>query len=477
MFERRDVWTLSNENPWHPILEWYARAVRDLQSRDGTTFEDPTCWRYFAEVHGADLPEGNWPAGVKWDECQHGSWYFLPWHRIYLYHFESTLRRRIIALGGPADWALPYWNYSDASNPDALRLPPAFTATTMSDGTANPLRIEERVPELNNGASINPAAVSLQVLTNERRFSVNGAGGFGGPATGWHHDGGIVGALEGVPHGAVHMEVGGVNPPGFMSSFVTAGRDPIFWLHHSNIDRLWQVWLDMAGGRTNPAQGAWLGMKFTIGSGANVTTLQVQDVVDSTAPPLQYRYTKIGVPGMLAASAASSPVKTMSTGAFMEDVPPEMLGATAGPIPLGAQRTHVVVPVTAPHSASAGLLSLNAEPHVYVKVENVTGTRPSAGMYRVYLNLPTTPNAGDHAERQIGEVSTFGVPEASQVGRRHDGSGLTFSFDVSELASRLKAAGEWNEEEVHVTFDPVPDAAGRVHEGDVSAGRVSVYHE
>ena len=36
-------------------------------------------------------------------------------------------------------------------------------------------------------------------------------------------------------------------PDGFMRSPATAGRDPIFWLHHANIDRLWEVWLSLDG--------------------------------------------------------------------------------------------------------------------------------------------------------------------------------------------------------------------------------------
>jgi len=29
-----------------------------------------------------------------WSECQHGSWYFLPWHRGYLIAFEASFAMR-----------------------------------------------------------------------------------------------------------------------------------------------------------------------------------------------------------------------------------------------------------------------------------------------------------------------------------------------------------------------------------------------
>src|SRR5215210_5054408 len=43
--------------------------------------------------------------------------------------------------------------------------------------------------------------------------------------------------LEGIVHNAVHVWVGGS-----MGSVPTATADPLFWMHHANIDRLWWVW-------------------------------------------------------------------------------------------------------------------------------------------------------------------------------------------------------------------------------------------
>ena len=74
-------------------------------------------------MHGSvDAP----PPGATWNECQHASWYFLPWHRMYLYYFERIVRAAALAAGAPDDWALPYWNYDRAF--PANTLPPAFRA-------------------------------------------------------------------------------------------------------------------------------------------------------------------------------------------------------------------------------------------------------------------------------------------------------------------------------------------------------------
>src|SRR5262249_25604464 len=139
---------------------------------------DPTSWRYQAAVHDYNRPNDPnakpndplpAPADQKtfWAQCQHGSWYFLPWHRMYLAYFEQVIAATVRKLGGPADWALPYWNYSDSANPNAKKLPPAFRAPTTPDGKPNPLRIASRLRG-NSGKDVTTnGGVSLNCLTDQ----------------------------------------------------------------------------------------------------------------------------------------------------------------------------------------------------------------------------------------------------------------------------------------------------------------------
>src|SRR5215469_9594873 len=155
---RRDVWKLAT---WDPIILWYAKGIAEMQTRP---IADPTSWRYQAAIHDysrADdplaKPTDKLPTDQAkyWARCQHGSWFFLPWHRLYLGFFEQIVRAAIQKLGGPHhNWALPYWNYSDKSNPKALQLPPAFFAPKLPDGSPNPLLVTERSAGLNSGGSL-----------------------------------------------------------------------------------------------------------------------------------------------------------------------------------------------------------------------------------------------------------------------------------------------------------------------------------
>jgi tyrosinase len=248
---------------WDPLLLWYAKAVGAMKNRPIT---DPTSWKYQAAIHGFSLNPQllagvHWKQWTKnqtlpkaqeqatfWAQCQHGTWYFLPWHRMYLGFFEEIVRKTVADLGGPADWALPYWNYNQGLA--SGKLPVAFTQTKLPDGSANPL-LEPMRDAGNNGQPFLPASdVSLKAAFQDHQFAspTNGAAaGFGGPVTNFHHSGGSHGALESKPHDLVHVDVGGLmGDPG------TAAYDPIFWLHHANIDRLWEVWLKAAAVNKNP---------------------------------------------------------------------------------------------------------------------------------------------------------------------------------------------------------------------------------
>lgn len=483
MFERSDIWELSKQDPWHPIIEWYARAITALQDRDGADFSDPTCWRYLAAIHDTDIPRSQWPRGATWSECQHSSWFFLPWHRIYLYYFERVVRQAVADLGGPSDWALPYWNYSDPRRPNVRKLPPAFLEEQLRSGEPNPLFVTERKLSIKQGGELAPEAVDTGAAMAEPHFTGPASAriaGFGGPVTGWNHGGGAVGSLENTPHGDVHLGVGGIQPPGWMSRFQTAGRDPVFWLHHANIDRLWEVWLRQGGGRANPTQTPWLGMKFTIGGSASAVTLTVREVLDTTQSPLTYEYSHVSPPvpaPQVVLAARPGILAEREERPVPQDRFPEMVGASENRVSLTSQPTEVKVAINRPAGPSLlAEVEHHAQPRkVYLKIENVKGRELAAPSYRVYVNLPPGADPAAHEDRRAGQVSMFGVMEASDGNEEHSGSGLTFSFDITGLAQRLQAAGDWNPEQLRVTFAPTGDEAAQ--DGDVSAGRVSLFYE
>jgi tyrosinase len=469
VLNRQDVWVLSTEAVWHPTIEWYARAVGAMQQRDTSDLGDPTSWAHLAAIHGTALPKDRWPRGAKLHECQHSSWFFLPWHRIYLHHFEKIVRATVTELGGPPDWSLPFWDYSDQARPDVRKLPPAFRRKTLPGGGRNPLYVVERRDSVNAGKAMDPADTNIEVAFADIAFTEpDTTPGFGGPVTDWWHGGGPVGSLELAPHGSVHMAVGGSNPPGRMSRFDTAATDPIFWLHHANIDRLWDTWLARGAGRANPTAAKWVNKRFSMGTGVWRTELAVKDVLDTTNAVLRYRYDGVRRPAPRRRSPAlvgAEPPRVRR--------PAKLGGATDRPVPLSATTTAVDVPVQQPATRRRGIAAATPQ-RVFLKLEHVTGTSLAARAYNVFVNLKVGVDP-EKQDRRAGRVSMFGVMEASNADEAHAGSGLTFSFEITDLVRRLEADNDWDPANLRVMFIPVMDGGESTGAGDVTVGRVSVY--
>ena len=114
----------------------------------------------------------------------------------------------MVALGGPNDWALPYWNYFKQDG-----LPPAFASANWPDGTGdNPLFVEQRYGPNGDGNVFVPLSdVNMNALGEPDFEGVasGGSPGFGGVGTGFEHGGRTHGAIETQPHDWVHGLVGG----------------------------------------------------------------------------------------------------------------------------------------------------------------------------------------------------------------------------------------------------------------------------
>ena len=106
-FVRKEIRSLGAT--WNDTTLWYATAVGKLKER---SFTDPTSWWFLAAIHGFhpvvwtefgfmddQTPMPTPDRLALWSQCQHQTWYFLPWHRGYLYAFEEIVRSVVVAEG------------------------------------------------------------------------------------------------------------------------------------------------------------------------------------------------------------------------------------------------------------------------------------------------------------------------------------------------------------------------------------------
>jgi hypothetical protein len=172
---------------------------------------------------------------------------FGPWHRELLKLYEAELA----AVAGDPDLTLPYWDWTKDRSTADPGFP--FVADFLGgDGAGNP---NDRVTTGDfAGLPLNCDEEGFGYL--RRHFGIDGPGlptspdvrgalalttydsspwNLNSPATSFRNTlEGWVGT--GQIHNAVHRWVNGSMQPG------SSPNDPVFFLHHCNIDRLWSVW-------------------------------------------------------------------------------------------------------------------------------------------------------------------------------------------------------------------------------------------
>ena len=191
---------------------------------------------------------------------------FCPWHRQFVLLFERDLRNIV----GDPNWALPYWDWAaDSALPDPTAAPvwgndfaggngdpnnnnlvatgpfafgPANPNSWRAvDGNGNPLGGLQRAFGADPQGNTLPAVADVSALvtadpsvqpydsapwdmTNHSSFR-NTLEGFNDPNQ--------------IPqlHNRVHVWAGG-----HMAQVPLAPNDPVFFVHHCNIDRIWASW-------------------------------------------------------------------------------------------------------------------------------------------------------------------------------------------------------------------------------------------
>lgn len=264
-----------------------------------------------------------------------------------------------------------------------------------------------------------------------------------------------------------------------MSSFNTAALDPIFWLHHANIDRLWELWRRQDATHTDPIEGLWLtGAPFTFhDSDRSPVTITASQMVDIQSPLLNYDYE--GLPARVGAALGAAP----SIGVAMRESRPipEMVGASSTRITLGGQPSIVSLTASAPQGPAASPPGGAAATHsVHLVLENVKALDYPVESYGVYVNVREGDRAEDHPELLAGILPGFGLVEASRPDNEHGGgSGLNHSFDITPIVEDLASRSLWNPAELRVSFVPVRSEGDRVpgtETAPVQVGRVSLYY-
>ena len=226
-------------------------ALRDAYTKmQGLASHDNRSWIYWGEYHGFNRYDcwhhsTTGPAQGTPNETDYPYDLFLPWHRAYLHHFDHVVREH------NPDAIQPWWDWTAGGIPSAYA--EGADSNPLASGPApdtpdEPARQTRRFPgdpqqlpswtEPRDEDGTELLAIDdLLKLPSFVDFSQQ---------------------LQNI-HDFVHPWVGGTDPNdpnvgGDMGTIPRAAFDPIFYAHHTMVDRLWYLWQLKHGTANIPAQ-------------------------------------------------------------------------------------------------------------------------------------------------------------------------------------------------------------------------------
>ncbi|MEM9337660.1 MAG: tyrosinase family protein [Bacteroidota bacterium] len=374
-------------------LSWYYQGAIHLTP--DSVIDNRLCPQYQRMADAASFP--------GWRGCTHDAEemsrpHFLTWHRLYIWYYEKIVRK----LSGKEDFALPYWEYTNAQ----YRVMPEIFRDSASS-----LFVAARLDSLNLGHPIredfnfhlDPTHVFENV--SYKQFNV---------------------ALDDTPHGPMHGYIGGsksaetmyndvfqADSMGYMASLSTAGFDPVFFVHHANIDYLWEVWNQSENGAA-PIYDSLNAVHWDYiffdenGEKVQLTTRQVLDTIYK----LDYRYDIL----------ERKELEWVTN----EVIPDSLLWINAFDQVLDKSNNRFAVESDKASSTFSMLGDLQPGQRLVMHV-NVSFSEAPISTYNVFLNL----NETNKEESYAGGMSFFGAKEHLAM---MDMASMfkTFEYDVTD---------------------------------------------
>ncbi len=419
---RQDIKAL---DPNGPEITNLRNAFRVLEARTQTNPQDPTGWLAQANIHR--------------NGCTHANWWFFPWHRAYLYCFEQILR----AAAGDPTLTIPYWDWSD---PDTRAIPGPFWTQYLYRVARGPgIGPTSPVPD----EYVDPVSVIAPIL------DVGDFATFGGAAATAPLQQAGAGWLEGSPHNNVHSWVGGA-----MGIVAWSAQDPLFWLHHANVDRLWTAW-DAQHPNAYPTDSTWLDQPFPFFAvDGQAVTITPSQVLTTTALNYRYDTQAAAAPAPVAASERAAP-RARGVRVRVESTPPR---AAIGAAPV----TVTVAPSQAFHPHVSRILDAARAKAprpgtIQMAIEGIqVPSRPQV-LVRVFLNKPDADASTSFKDPHYAGNFSFFTHDGPDQAQPHAQHGPTTQLlDVTRALHRLQATGEYKPTDpLKVTLLAVPIAEGR----------------
>uniref|UniRef100_A0A5B6ZD77 Putative polyphenoloxidase n=1 Tax=Davidia involucrata TaxID=16924 RepID=A0A5B6ZD77_DAVIN len=280
--------------------DYIAKYSRAIELMKALPPDDPRSFTQQGDVHCAYCNGAYDQVGFPDLELQvHNSWIFYPYHRWYLYFYEKILGKLI----DDPTFTIPFWNWD---SPAGMQLPSMYADpdSSLYDTFRNTQHQPPTILDLNYSSSDPTTIDDQQVSTNlnimYHQMVSNGKTPqlfLGSPYRAGDDPDPGAGSIENIPHIPIHVWTGDPRQPNGedMGNFYSTAQDPIFFAHHSNVDRMWTIWKTLGGKRQDFTDPDWLDAAFLFyDENKQLVRVKVRDCLDSRN--LGYVYQDVDLP-------------------------------------------------------------------------------------------------------------------------------------------------------------------------------------
>jgi hypothetical protein len=439
-------------------------AIGRMKSLSAT---NPLSWKFQVRIHN-----GPSDTGKPFKTCEHGSCFFLAWHRMYLFFFERIMIKNM-KNGWPKP-ALPYWEYTDAIA--SRTIVPSYFRIPSTTG-ANSL-YQKRNRDMNHALSPIVMPVSYKV-TFDNAVNYN---------TDYYS---FQQAIENA-HGAVHTDVGTwTNTSGITSIYAmfdpaTAATDPLFFLHHTNVDRYWEKWLALGGDRKNPSATCdrfWWNKTFEFYDSTGIkVSLRGQDIVKiNNQMMLNYKYKNIADNPFIDTRCEISKTECPKMPSALFRIPKynTRINGPKGSISFNTFNDLKIIEDLKKLSGKNEKLTDKYD--VYIEFSNITYNNPPAAAIEVYVNPRINSNEQLNPYRKYfaGLIDLFTPKAVDEHGNMQHTGGIVQPYVQRVNITSILKEQNFNlatlqEIVLSVVFRGSTNSNGLLNAGDLLIGNTSI---
>ncbi len=392
IFSRKNAGSLNAQST---IIKSFRKGIELMQALPNNDYRK---WDKFIKIHGTS--SASYDPIYNTGPNAHGTQFFLAWHRMYIYFFE----RIIIKLSQDPGFRLPYWD------PVTYRyLPNYITAETYSDDgvtKTNPLKNSSRAKEFFNKDQHKFFMKSVnQALAQENSYCS------------------FLEQLETQVHGQMHGVIGGSS--GELGNLKISPQDPLFFMLHANIDRLWERWIS----RDNkyPQTNEFLNQYFYfIDENGNTVKMKGRQVL-STANQLGYKYSS---PGTVTAGSRSQNNCCPSN----QPSASRMILAQPQPYATQQQKTKIdlsTATIQDPDIIINMIRNLDNSHQVYLEVDGINVSQLPASPINVYLTRAS------RLHRRPRLSSYVGILDLTPLSFQNPGTAINARVNIKQVLMAL----------------------------------------